>query len=209
MEGEKFKAGTTTVALIYKDGIVLAADRRASMGYFVASKKAKKIYKITDNMAMTTAGMVGDAQMMVRLLKAEMKLYELQEKKLTIKAASTLLSNILRGSYKSFVPEMVQLILAGVDERGPQLYNLDAAGGSTTEDDYTVTGSGSPVAVGVLEDSYKKGLSMDECASLAIRSLKAARERDIVTGPKGMDVMIITKKGIEFLPEDKIAKLMK
>lgn len=208
-ESERLHTGTTTIGLICKDAIVLAADQRASMGNLVASKKMKKILKIAPAIAMTTAGSVGDAQMMVRLLRAEMKLYELQEKEITTKAAATLLSNILRGSYKSFTPEYVQLIIAGVDDRGAQLYNLDASGGVTIDDEYSFTGSGSPVAVGVLEDNYKKGMTVEAAIDLAIRAIKAARERDIFTGPNTLDVVVITKKGVEFLSEDKIAKATK
>lgn len=206
---ERLRTGTTTVGIVCKDGIVLAADRRASMGYLVASKSFKKVYKITPNMAMTMAGSVGDAQMMVRLLRAEMKLYELAEKKVTTKAAATLLANILRSAYKSFVPELVQLMLGGFDERGPQLYSLDPIGSVTPEDEYSFSGSGSPVAVGVLEDSYRRGMSVEDGAELAARALRAARERDIATGPKGMDIVTITKRGVYFLSEEKIAKFLK
>lgn len=203
---DKLKTGTTTVGIVCKDGVIVAADKKATMGYLVASKKFKKIFQITDNMAITTAGSVGDAQALVRLLKAEMRLYELQEKTLTVKAASTLLANVLRSSYKSFIPELVQLTLAGYDDRGPQLYTLDPGGGVSDEDEYSFTGSGSVIAVGVLEDLFKKGMSIEEGKQVLIRALKAAKERDINTGGIGMDIAVITKKGIEFSSTEKIEK---
>lgn len=209
---EKLRTGTTTIGLVCKDAIVLAADQRASMGNLIATKRFRKVYKVAPTIAITLAGSVGDAQMMVRLLKAEMRLYELQERRITTKAAATLLANILRGSYKHFVPELVQLVLGGFDERGPQLYSLDLTGSVMLEDEYTFSGSGSPVAVGVLEDSYKKGMSTEDAIRIIIRALKAAKERDVFTGPqdpKAIDVAVITKKGVEFLTEEKIGKLFK
>jgi len=205
----QFSTGTTTIGIICKDGLVLAADQRASMGNLIATKRFRKVYKIAPTLAMTLAGSVGDAQMMVRLLRAETKLYELQEKRVTTKAAATLLSNILRSSYKSFMPELVQLVLGGFDERGPQLYSIDATGGATLEEDYTFSGSGSPVAVGVLEDGFRKNMSVEEGTELAARAIRAARERDVFTGTRTLDIAIINKKGVEFLTEDRIAKLLK
>ncbi len=205
---EKLKTGTTTVALVCKDGIVLAADQKATMGHLVASKNAKKVHEITDRMAMTIAGSVGDAQALIRILKAEMQLYELQEKTTTTKAAATLLSNILRGAYKSYVPEMVQLVLGGYDSRGPHLYSVDAAGGLSEETDYAFSGSGSVIAVGVLEDSYKKDMTATEGVSLLLRAIKAARERDVFSGGTLMDVAVITEKGIEWIEKEKIKKMI-
>lgn len=205
---EKLKTGTTTVGMVCKDGVILAADRKATMGNIVASKDAKKIFEITDSMAMTVAGGVGDAQALVRLLKAEARLYELQEKKITTKSMATLLANMLRSSYKSFLPEMVQLILAGYDNESV-LYSIDLSGGLSPEEDYTFTGSGSVVAVGVLEDSYKKNMSIDDGMKLLVKALKAARERDIYTGGHSVDIVTITRSGVRFTPRDKVKELLK
>ncbi len=205
----KLKTGTTTVGLLCKDGVVLAADQKATMGHLIASKDAKKIYEITPKMAMTIAGDVGDAQSMIRLLRAEMKLYELQEKTLTVKAAATLMGNILRGSYKSYIPEMVQLILGGTDERGPQIYSLTPDGAVMEETEYTFSGSGSVIAIGVLEDSYKKELPVEDGVKIAVRSIKAARERDIYTGGKEITVLTITKDGIRWVPKEKVEAIIK
>lgn len=209
MQESRLKTGTTTVGLVCKDGVVLAADQKATMGHLIASKDAKKIYDITPKMAMTIAGDVGDAQAMIRLLKAETKLYELQEKTLTVKAAATLMGNILRGSYKSYIPEMVQLILGGADERGAQIYSLTPDGAVMEEREYTFSGSGSVIAIGVLEDSYKKDLSVDEGIKLAVRAIKAARERDIFTGGKEITVVAITKEGLKWIPAEKVEQIIK
>lgn len=201
---ETLKTGTTTVAMVCRDGIVLAADQKATMGHLVASKDTQKVFEISPKICMTIAGSAGDGQAMARLLKAELSLYELQEKKVTVKAAATLLANILRGAYKSFIPEYVQLVLGGYDARGAQLYSVDAAGGLSPEDEYAFSGSGSVIALGVLENGYKKDMSTEDGVNLLLRSIKAARERDVYTGGKSMHVAVITKDGINWIKDEQI-----
>ncbi len=200
------KTGTTTAGIVCKDGVVLAADQKATMGNIVASKEAQKVFKITDNIAMTIAGSVGDAQAMVRLLRAEMKLYELEHGVVTVKAAATLLANILRASYKSFVPELVQLVIGGYDHTGARLFSLDVAGGVSEEKTFTFTGSGSPIAVGVLEDQYNPEMTTKEGVDLLLRAIKAARERDVYSGGKSMTIITVTQKGVEEVPQELIEK---
>jgi len=202
------KTGTTTVGIVCKDGVVLAADQKATMGNIIASKEAQKVFKITDRIGMTIAGSVGDAQAMVRLLKAEMKLYEMEQGDVTVRAAATLLGNILRASYKSFVPELVQLVVGGYDRDGPHIFSLDAAGGISEEKDFTFSGSGSVIAVGVLEDQYRKEMNVEEGVDLLVRAIRAARERDVFSGGRSMSVLVITKDGFkEILPEEFEKKL--
>ncbi len=209
-EGGRLKTGTTTIGIVCRDGIVLATDTKATMGHLIASKTAKKLHEIAPKMAVTIAGDVGDAQAVVRLLRAELKLYVLSEKTLTVKAAATLVGNILRDSYKSWMPEMIQLILGGADDRGAKLYSITADGAVMDEEEYTFSGSGSVIAIGVLEDNYRKDMPVDEGVKLAVRSIKAARERDIFTGGKEINVLVISQKeGLTWVPQDKISALIK
>jgi proteasome beta subunit len=206
---EVMKTGTTTVGIVCKDGVVLAADQKATMGNIIASKEAQKVFKITDRIGMTIAGSVGDAQAMVRLLKAEMKLYEFEQGDVTVKSAATLLGNILRASYKSFVPELVQLVIGGYDREGPHIFSLDAAGGISEEKDFTFSGSGSVIAVGVLEDQYRKDISVDEGVDFLVRAIRAARERDVFSGGRSMSVLVITKDGFKEIPPQEFEKKLK
>jgi len=187
------KKGTTTVALVGTDGVVMAADMRASMGYLIANKEAEKVNLIDDHMAMTIAGSVGDAQTLIRWMRAETSLYKMNNKKgMPIKSASTLLANILQGN--KYYPFMVQLILGGYDyEEGPCIFSLDAIGGVTTEM-FTSTGSGSPIAYGLLESQYKKGLTVKELLPIAVNAIAVAMKRDIATGD-GINLIAITKNG--------------
>ena len=210
MEEKALKSGTTTVGVVCKDGIVLAAEKKSTLGYLVASKEETKITKITDHIAITEAGMVGDLQALTRYMKAETKLFELQNKrKIPVKAAATLLANILYGGRWTFFPYYVQIILAGFDENGPALFVLHPDGSKLDEKKYFSTGSGSPIAFGVLEDGFKEGISVEEGKKLAIRAIKAAVERDIASGGKGIDVAVITKDGFKMLSQEEVEKILK
>ncbi|HKZ45177.1 MAG TPA: archaeal proteasome endopeptidase complex subunit beta [archaeon] len=199
------KTGTTTLGMICKDGVILAAEKKSTMGYLIASKESSKILPIEDHIAITIAGASGDAQALVRIMKAESKLFSMQnQRKITVKAASALLANILQSGRWTYMPYMVQLIIAGYDDSGPGIYTLDAIGSSEEERRFFSTGSGSPMALGVLEDRYKEGMSMEEGAKLAVSAIKSAIERDIASGGKSIDILVITKDGCKFLPKEKI-----
>jgi proteasome beta subunit len=173
------------------------------MGYLVASKESEKIIPVEDHIALTISGVSGDAQALARYLKAELKLFAIQtQRKISVKGAATLLANILQSGRWSFVPYMVQLILAGYDDSGPSIYSLDPIGGIEEEKKFFSTGSGSPIALGVLEDQFKDGLSTEEGTKLAIRAIKAAVERDIASGGKAIDVAVITKEGIKIITHE-------
>jgi proteasome beta subunit len=196
--------GTTTVGLIFKDGVVLATDKRATMGYFIASKNAKKVYQISDRIGMTTAGGVGDAQQLVRVMTVECNLYNMRRgKSMTVGAASTLLSNILNNN--RYFPYYVQLLVGGMDETGPHLFSVDAMGGATKEDDVVATGSGSPTAYGILEDRYKPGMNEEDALGLGVRAVRAAMKRDVATG-EGVSAVVITKDTYREIPEEELQK---
>ncbi len=208
MNEELKKTGTTTVGITCKDGVVLATERRATMGTLIAHKNTQKLFEIDDNIGMTTAGLVGDAQILVRYLVAETNLYRLRYgRPMSIKAASTLMANILSGN--KYMPYWVQLIVGGVDSDGGHVYSLDPAGGSI-EDIYITTGSGSPYVYGVLEDHFTEGMTTKEGVDLAIRGISAAMKRDSASG-EGIDVAIIDEKGFNILSEkdvqDRIKKM--
>ncbi|RLE47352.1 MAG: proteasome endopeptidase complex, archaeal, beta subunit [Candidatus Methanomethylicota archaeon] len=205
---DKIYKGTTTVGLVCRDGVVLATEKRATMGNLIASRTAKKIFQIADRVAMTTAGSVGDAQFLARLIKVEANLYEIRrERKLTVRAIATLTSNLLN-SYRSF-PYLVQLLIGGLDERGGSIYSIDPIGGAIEEKEVVATGSGSFTAYGVLEDRFTPELTVDEAVELAVRAIYSAMKRDSASGD-GIDVVKITKdKFHQLTPEEVDAILSK
>jgi proteasome beta subunit len=191
MDNDKYFKGTTTVGVVCTDGIVLASEQRATMGNFIASKTAKKVYQIDDLVGMTIAGSVGDAQQLVRLVNVESQLYKMRRNEsMTIKGIATLMSNFLNAN--RYYPMMVQLLIGGVDKNGPSIYSLDPLGGSIEEARIAATGSGSPMAYGVLEDKYKEDVTVKEGLDLAIRAIHNATKRDSASG-ENIDVVVITK----------------
>lgn len=205
MDEKNLKKGTTTVGITCKDGIVLAADKRATMGHLIANKDVEKVMQVTDRIFLTIAGAVGDAQMIVKYIRSEMKHYEIsKQKKPSVKVCASLTSHILFSGRMSFTPYLVQFILAGRDDKGYHLFSLDM-GGSVLKDNYTSTGSGSPIAFGVLEDNYKDGLSVNEGVKLAVRAVSAAIRRGVFTG-EGVDVYVITDAGLKKLSEEDVKK---
>jgi len=204
MDNTEYK-GTTTIGLVCDKGVVLATERRATMGHFIASKDAKKVYKIDDLIAMTTAGSVGDAQRLVKWMQVEAKLYKMRrEEPMTVKGIVSLLANILSGN--RYYPFFVQLLVGGVDKNGPGIYSLDAVGGMIEEKKAVSTGSGSPMAYGVLEDRYVENMPIEDGVELAVRALHNAMKRDSASGD-GIDVVKITPDGYIQVEETEIKKL--
>lgn len=195
---ETYKTGTTTVGIISKDSIILAADMQATMGNLQSNTDMTKLYKINDHLAVTIAGSVGDALVLVRFLKVQASLYELEHKTpMNTKACATLLSNVLNAN--RFYPYFTQFILAGsVGELS--IYNIDIAGGVVQEKQFSYSGSGSELALSVLDNKYKKDLSTNDAIKLAKEAILAAKKRDIYTGGQGVKMFVITKDKIDELP---------
>jgi len=200
---EEAKKGTTTVGLLCSDGVILASEKRASMGGLVANKEAEKVLKIQDHLAITIAGSVGDAQTIARIMRAQAALYEIQRgRKISVEGAGTLLANILQGS--KYFPYWIQILMGGVDTK-PRLYSLDLTG-SLMEEKFVSTGSGSPIAYGVLEEKYKENKTVKDNLPIAVKAIKSALERDIYSG-NGITLAIIDKKGFRKLSDKEISEL--
>lgn len=199
MDNKELKTGTTTIGIVCKDGLVLAADKRATSGYLIAWKKFDKIIPITNTIAVTVAGTVSDVQLLVKYLKAELKLKDLRTgRDTTVKEASSLLANFVYNNIRKFslIPGISHFIVGGVDSSGFHLYDLSPDGSIVEVDDYISSGSGSVMVFGVLETLYKKGLTVDEGVKLAAKGINAAVQRDIASG-NGIDIVTITKDGVK------------
>lgn len=192
------------MGIVCKDGVVLATDSRATMGYLVASKQARKVYRITDTIAFTTAGGVADNEQLVNIIRAEAGYYQTREgAPINVSACSRLVSNIMNnyGFYQFYA----NLLVGGMDGDTPKLFFVDLDGG-LSEDKMIATGSGSPVAYGVLETEFKEEMKAEEAIPIAIRSIKTAMKRDIATGNE-VAVAVVTKKGYKELSHDEIKEL--
>ena len=202
---ETAKKGTTTVGLLCNDGIILASERRATMGNLIANKNAEKILQLDENIGITIAGQVGDAQAIERIMKAQISLYKIQRKRdITVKAVGSLMANILQDT--KYYPYWLQLLLGGYDTK-PRLYSLDTAG-ALMEEKNTSTGSGSPTAFGVLESRYEEGKTIEENIPIAISAISTAMERDSYSG-NGVNLAIINKNGFRKFSAEEIKKYKK
>jgi proteasome beta subunit len=199
--------GTTTVAAVCKDGVILATDTRATMGNYVASKQAKKVYRITNSLAMTIAGGVAVAQRVVDILKANAQLFDLEKgRPMPVSAAARLISNILFSNREVGMPLPLQALIGGFDETGPHVFNLDPFG-SLTEEKVVSTGSGSPFAYGVLEDRYREDCTVKEMTPVVVKAVDSAMKRDVASGDS-FDVAIITSKGYRELSKEEKRTLL-
>ncbi|OYT61987.1 MAG: proteasome endopeptidase complex, archaeal, beta subunit [Thermofilum sp. ex4484_15] len=194
MATESYLPGATTIGLRCKDGVILASEKRVSYGFTLVSKAGKKVFKINNRLGLACAGMIADMQAIARTLAAEVNLYELENGRIMpIKSAAKLLSVILFN--RRYTPYLTETLIGGIDNEGPHLFVLDPIG-SLIEDDYAVLGTGAKIAIGIIETSYKKDVSVKEGKDLAIRAIKAATSRDAISGD-GIDVLSITNQGAE------------
>jgi proteasome beta subunit len=181
---------TTTVGIRTKDGAVLAADKRASKGFFVGSKAVRKLFSLDETTAVAIAGQMSDAEYLVNLAKAERRLLALRRGyPVSVKESAKLIANIVYSGMKSYQPYYVELVVAGVDKEGAHVYTSDMSGAITSED-FMSSGSGSPIAYGVLEQGYNGGLSLEQSRDLAEAAVRAAMERDPGSG-NGVDLLVL------------------
>ena len=203
---QQLKTGTTTVALVFNGGVVLGADQRASMGHLAYDEESPKIYTISDNIAVTNAGSVGDSQVIVRFMKSQVLNYELERQaKMTPQALATFLSNILNAN--RYYPFISQFLIAGVNS-GPEIFELEPFGGVLERPKYAVSGSGTELALSVLDSNYVQGLSEADALLLAAKAIRAATKRDIYSGGKSISLCVVDSKGVRHLPQQDVRKIL-
>ena len=194
---QALKTGTTTIGIKLKDGVILASDQRATMGNLIAHSDVQKVYRLADNIGMTIAGVVGDAQLMVRYMQSEISIYSMKKgAPMTVNAAATYIAGAMRQGF------YLGLIVGGYDKTGGHVFSIDGAGGYI-EDKYMSVGSGSVFALGALEAVVKDDMSKDEGIDAAITGLNAARRRDNCTGD-GMLISYIGPNGYESISNEEI-----
>jgi len=196
---EKILHGTTTVGLKAKDGVVLCADMRASAGYFIANNNTMKIQKIDDHAGMTMAGGVADAQNITDILRYHANIHRIEKQEPIPIKSLTRLTSLIFHQNRGY-PFIADILVGGYDNNGPALFNIDMFG-SVEEKSYVTTGSGSPVAYGLLEEEFREDLTVEEAKVIALRAVKAAITRNIGTGD-GINVSIIDKNGFQLLTKE-------
>lgn len=186
--------GAVGVAIKCKDGVVLGNDRRATWGYTVTNKSTRKVFKITDYIGLTAYGLIGDFQILVRILRAQANLYELETgERISTRSMAKLVSNYLFS--RKMAPLYTNLVVAGIDKDGPKLYTLDALG-SLMPDDFATAGTGMLMSIGILEAEYKPNMTIAAGEKLVEKAIRNSIKRDAMTG-NGIDLLTITEKGAE------------
>jgi proteasome beta subunit len=197
--------GTTTIGLVCKNSVVLASDTRVTMGSYVAHKHGKKIYKIDDHLAMTISGGVADAQRTVDILKVNAQLYKLNmDRPIPVSSAARLIANLLFSS--RYAPLIAQVLIGGMDDTGPHVFSLDPFG-SLTEEKCVATGSGSPIAYGILEDRFKEDMPAKEVLPVIVKAVDSAMKRDAASGDS-FNVAVIDVKGYRELTKEEKKQLL-
>lgn len=181
---------TTIVGIKTKEGVVLGSDKRASKGFFIGSKITQKISKIDDTLAVAIAGQLSDAEYLVKVAKAERSIVELRRGfPLSVKESTRLIANLAYSGLKNYQPYFVELLVGGVDDEGGHVYVADMSGAITGED-FAASGSGSPIAYGVLESRYSNEITNEQAKEIATKAVAAAMERDPGSG-NGIDILVI------------------
>lgn len=184
--------GAVAVAIKCKDGVVLGNDRRATWGYTVTSKSTKKVFKITEYIGLAAYGLIGDFQILVKILRAQANLYLLDAgERISTKSMGKMISNYLYS--RKMMPLYTNLVVAGMDKDGPKLYTLDALG-SLMPEDYGTAGTGMLLSIGILEAEYKPGITVTAGEKLVEKAIRSSISRDAMSG-NGIDLLTITEKG--------------
>lgn len=203
----KLLKGTTTLGIVCKDGVILGTDTRATAGRFIAHKKAKKVYKVNNQLALTIAGGVAVAQKIVDILRANSFLFSVNNNRpISVSAASHLISNVVSQNWEAGAPLPIQLLIGGNDDTGFHIFSLDPFGG-LTEEKCVSTGSGSPIAYGVLEAEYREDRPVKDMLPVVVRAVNSAMKRDSASGDS-FDVAVITSKGYRELTDDEKKALL-
>jgi proteasome beta subunit len=192
-QGIAWMPGATTVGIVCADGVVLASEKRVTYGGFIMSRGGKKVFKVTDQIGVACAGLVGDMQVLAREMEAQSKLFSMDVgRNISVRASAKLMANVLFN--RRYAPLYTQTIIAGLDDEGATLYVLDVLG-SLIPDKYAAVGSGTEVAIGVIEEAYKESMTVAEAKELILRAIKSAVNRDAMSGD-GIDFLIVTKEGV-------------
>ncbi|MGC8542718.1 MAG: proteasome subunit beta [Vulcanisaeta sp.] len=182
----------TAVGIRASDGVVLAAEKRVAYGFTMFSRSGKKVFKVNDNIGIASIGILADMQVLTKIAKAYMSLYALDTKtRPSIRSAAKLLSYVLFAN--RILPYFVEVLVGGVDDEGPHLFIMDSLG-SLIEDDYAAVGTGTKLAIAILESGYKQGMSVKEARDLAVKAISQSISRDPVSGD-GIDILTITNNG--------------
>lgn len=192
------KTGTTTIGILCDQGIVIAADKRATAGHTIVDE-VRKIIPVGDRFVVTIAGTASDAVMLARHLKSELKLKELRSgNQVTVREAANLLAQFVYSNIRqpSVIQGITHFLFAGYDKDGVELYDVFPDGSINPVSDYYCSGSGSVYAYGLIDGQYEEGMSLSDGVSLAKQAIRSAMKRDTASG-NGYLIYTVKQDGLE------------
>jgi proteasome beta subunit len=201
-------SGTSLVGIVCKDGVVMAGDRKSTLGgQIVYQKNAKKVVQLNNYLVVSGTGSSSDIDMLQKIIPAQLKLKELKDKRRpTVRESANLISSFSYNNIRqpSMIPFMAGTMVGGFDEDGTaELYSVGPDGSLTKVEEFDANfSSGMPYILGMLEQNYKSDLTIKDGIKLAADAIKAATERDTASG-YGVDVFTITKDGIKQVSNQK------
>ncbi|XP_041090373.1 proteasome subunit beta type-7-like isoform X1 [Polyodon spathula] len=197
------KTGTTICGVVFKDGVVLGADTRATEGMIVADKNCSKIHYISPNIYCCGAGTAADTEMTTQIISSNLELHALSTGRPSRVATANRMLKQMLFRYQGYIG--AALVLGGVDSAGPHLYSIYPHG-STDKLPYVTMGSGSLAAMAVFEDRYKQDMQEDEAKQLVRDAIAAGIFNDLGSG-SNIDLCVITKNNVDYIrPHDEANK---
>ena len=212
--GGAFEAphGTTIVAVTFDGGVVMAGDRRATMGNIIANRDMEKVFAADEYSAVGIAGTAGIAIELVKLFQVELEHYEkIEGTLLSLEGKANRLASMIRANLAMAMQGLsVVPLFAGYDlDRGQgRIFSYDVTGGCYEEKDHHSVGSGSLFARGAMTKTWRPGLSVDDGISVAVEAIYDAADDDSATGGPDVGrriwptVAVVDLDGVRFLPDD-------
>jgi len=209
---QRIPHGTTILSLRYRDGVVIAGDRRATEGYSISERRIEKVHKTDNYSAIAIAGAAGPCLELTRLFQTELEHYEkLEGVELSMEGKANKLAQMIKANLPMAMQGLVVVpIFAGYDvKRGMgRIFKYDIAGGQYEETEYYAVGSGGKDARGTMRKIFKRDLSQDEAIEVALESLYDASEADVATGGPDLirgifpTVKVINDQGVSDVPDE-------
>lgn len=206
--------GTTIVSATFEGGVVMAGDRRATMGNIIANRDMEKVFAADEYSAVGIAGTAGIAIELVKLFQVELEHYEkIEGALLSLEGKANRLASMIRANLAMAMQGLsVVPLFAGYDlERdGGRIFSYDVTGGCYEEKDHHSVGSGSLFARGSLRKRWRPGLGVDEAVSVAVEAIYDAADDDSATGGPDLSrriwptVAVVDVAGVRFLPDDQL-----
>ncbi|XP_035038578.1 proteasome 20S subunit beta 13a [Hippoglossus stenolepis] len=189
------KTGTTIAGVVFKDGVILGADTRATSSEVVADKMCAKIHYIAPNIYCCGAGTAADTEKTTELVSSNLTIFSLNSgRNPRVVMAVNILQDML---YRYHGQIGANLILGGVDCTGNHLYTVGPYG-SVNKMPYLAMGSGDLAALGILEDQFKPDLELEEAKELVRVAINAGIMNDLGSG-NNIDICVITREGVDYI----------